>query len=714
MNAALSGGADVVYLGYTQFSARASAANFDADSLRGAVELCHEYGVRVYVAVNTLIAPEEMDQAVTLLNSLRELGVDAVIIQDLGLLYRARSELPGLILHASTQTSLHNAAGAGWAARSGINRVIAARECKPDTLREMSRILETEAFVHGALCVSVSGQCLFSSMVGCRSGNRGQCAQPCRLPYTWTNLQKPNELKEYTGHKTSGALLSPYDQAQIDNLPALIAAGVCALKIEGRMKKPSYVYHVTKAYRRALDELAAGVSYRADGGTWRTLRRVFDRGGFSRGHTGGDEDAAIIYEAVTDHDVYAQLGEDLTVEAAADPPPIPVDMGLFAYPGAKARLTVTDGAHTVVVESEHALDRAQTPLSKDRAAAQLRKTGGTRYAARSVTADISDAHLPFSMINRLRADGLARLREARLESARPSKPAIQLFVKNNDYPSPTAPQLIARSANAADTALLNAGVDVYEWMPHDLRTDALNAGLADMPESASAERVRFVMPEFISDMGLGIVAEWLLRHSERFGGVTISNPGQLFVKYDLPLHADSTIHTFNPHASRLLFDEGCETVTLSPELTNAQIRQFPKLGGRFVVNAYGRERLMLLSHCPARAELGLKSHREACALCESGRGADGTTLTDRTGAEFPFVRLRTPDECRLRLLNCVPTDLSRAGCFGLGTSVRLTFWDEPPKRRMDIARRYADAMAGKPLLDSMDYRYTTGHARRGV
>ncbi|MDR1261982.1 MAG: U32 family peptidase, partial [Oscillospiraceae bacterium] len=484
LNAALSGGADAVYLGYTQFSARASASNFDEDSLRSAVELCHEYGARVYVAVNTLIAPEEMDQAVALLKSLHELDVDAVIIQDLGLLYRARAELPGLILHASTQASLHNAAGAGWAVRSGVDRVIAARECKPDTLREMSQILETEAFVHGALCVSVSGQCLFSSMVGCRSGNRGQCAQPCRLPYTWT---PPYGHK---GRKARGALLSPYDQAQLDDLPTLIAAGVCALKIEGRMKKPSYVYHVTKAYRRALDELAAGISYRADDETWRTLRRVFDRGGFSRGHTGGDEDAAIIYEAITDHDVYAQLGEDLIGETAATPPPIPVDMNLFACPDVKARLTVTDGAHTVIVESEHALERARAPLPTDRAAAQLRKTGGTHYAARSVTADVSDAHLPLSMINRLRADGLARLHEARLESAKPSKPTIQLFVKNSDYPSPIATQLIARSANAADAALLNVGVDVYEWMPHDLRADALNAGLADLPESAPAERVR--------------------------------------------------------------------------------------------------------------------------------------------------------------------------------------------------------------------------------
>jgi putative protease len=718
LNAALAGGADAVYLGCPRFSARAAAANFGADALAEAIDTCHERGVRVYIAVNTLIAPEEMEQAVQLLRELYKIGADAAILQDLGLLRRARAELPGFALHASTQMTLHNAAGAKWAARSGISRVIAARECRVDTLREMSEVIETEAFAHGAMCVSVSGQCLFSSAVGCRSGNRGQCAQPCRLPYTWT---------DHGGRKRSGALISPYDQAQLDNLAALADAGISALKVEGRMKKPEYVYHVTKAYRRALDELAANGRYRADSGTWRTLRRVFDRGGFSVGHAGGGEDASIIYAAVADHEPYARLGPDLVEEAAdAKPPAIPVDMRLNARPGEAARLEITDGGHTITVESDRKLESALVPLTDERAAAQLRRTGGTCYAARSVVMETRGAHLPLSMLNQLRAEGLRKLRAARLESSRPVKsddPARELFAKNNALPSPISPRLIARSQDAgAAPGLLDAGADVFEWAPHDLRVDALDDGLARLPK-----RSRFVMPEFISDAGLDIVSEWLRLHAERFDGVVVSNPGQLFVKWELPIHADAPIHVFNLDAARLLFDSNCQTVTLSPELTFAQIRrlstaespiayprQIPEMGGRLVLNAYGRERLMLLSHCPARVALGLRSRRGECAMCDAGSGADGTSLTDRVGAVFPLVRLRSPDECRLRLLNNAPTDQSRAGCFGLGVSLRVTFWDEPPELRAGIVRRFADGMSGKPLPVDIGYVYTTGHARRGV
>ncbi|GHU76532.1 hypothetical protein AGMMS49992_22370 [Clostridia bacterium] len=709
--AALAGGADAVYLGYSQFSARASAANFDTDELREAVELCRERGKRVYVAVNTLIAPDEMDKAVHLLHELARLGADAVILQDLGLLSRARAECSSLTLHASTQMTIHNRAGAVWAKRSGISRIIAARECGLDNYRAMAEVMEVEAFVHGALCVSVSGQCLFSSMIGCRSGNRGQCAQPCRLPYSWMDQR---------GVRIDGALLSPYDQAQLDNLEELLNAGICAFKIEGRMKKPAYVYHVTKAYRQALDRLASGDHPKADAETWDVLRKVFDRGGFSRGHVGGDEDAALICSQTTDHDcVYSRLDKALDDEAAnATLPRVHISMRLTARSGMKAALYVTDGVRTVAVESLVLLERlTSAPLSNKRIEEQLRKTGDTAYVVDSVTTYVSDAHLPLSLLNRLRTDALDKLRLERLKRTASHDGGVAVSIlPMDDLPEAVETSLIVRAREAADaSSLLAAGADVFEWMPHDLRSDTLDrAALSLSSDKLPSDKVRFVMPEFISDDALEAAADWVRSHAHRFGGVVVSNPGQLVVDWGLPIHADAAIHTFNPDAAKLLFDNGCQSVTLSTELTNAQMHKFPRLGGRFVVNAYGRERLMLLSHCPARLARGYTAGHSACELCDHGAGADGTSLTDRTGAAFPLVRLRTEAECRLRILNCVPTDMTSAGCFALGTSLRLTFWDEPTDRRVKIAQRFRGILAGNSHPVKPDYAYTTGHARRNV
>ena len=285
LRAAVCAGADAVYLGTHSFGARASAANFDGEELARAVEYAHFHHVRIYVTVNTLIKERELPAVMQTLETIAMAQADAVIAQDLGVAALVKEYFPALELHASTQMALHNATGMRWAQAQGIERVVLARECSLADIQKAAETgMEVEVFVHGALCAGVSGQCLLSSLSGGRSGNRGRCAQPCRQ-----NLS--------LGER-GGALLSMKDLCLRDHLPELLAAGVGALKIEGRLKRPEYVAIVTESYRRALDEMAQGRFRPGDALEKERLMQIFHRGGFTCGHAVGAEDADL---CATDH-----------------------------------------------------------------------------------------------------------------------------------------------------------------------------------------------------------------------------------------------------------------------------------------------------------------------------------------------------------------------------------------------------------------------------
>ena len=280
--AALCNGADALYLGASAFGARASAG-FDREALREIIDLCHVYGRRVHVTVNTLVKERELEDVGETLRMLRDLRADAVLVQDLGVLDMIREEFPGLCVHASTQMAIHNAEGARLLQRLGVRRAVLARECTLDAIRAVAATgIETEVFVHGAQCVCVSGQCRYSGLIGGRSGNRGRCAQPCRLPYDWQGQ--------------TAAWLSPRDNCLRDHLEELAEAGVSSFKIEGRLKRPEYVAVVTRQYRRALDDLAAGRFRPADAAEREALGQVFSRG-FYPGYAFDARDAAVINPA---------------------------------------------------------------------------------------------------------------------------------------------------------------------------------------------------------------------------------------------------------------------------------------------------------------------------------------------------------------------------------------------------------------------------------
>jgi putative protease len=274
--AAVENGADAVYLGGTLFSARASAGNFNNEEIERAVYFAHVRGVKIYVTVNILLDQQELLQAVRFLHFLQGCGVDAVIVQDLGLAGLAQKVIPELPVHASTQMTIHNLPAARLLKENGIDRVVLARELPLTEIREIVRQsgLEVEVFVHGALCVCYSGQCLMSSLIGGRSGNRGRCAQPCRLKYTLVdNTGRPLADPQQTGEY----LLSPRDLNMSAHLPDLAGAGITALKIEGRMKRPEYVATVVRIYRRLLDRAVSGGDFSVEPEEARQLAQIFNR-----------------------------------------------------------------------------------------------------------------------------------------------------------------------------------------------------------------------------------------------------------------------------------------------------------------------------------------------------------------------------------------------------------------------------------------------------
>jgi len=290
MVAAIYNGADAVYLGGKVFNARYYASNFDNEELVKATRFVHRHNKKIYLTVNTILSEHELEQATYYLNFLYEIGVDAVIIQDLGLLKMLRDLMPKFEIHASTQMTIHNAAGVNFLEQHGVARVVLAREVSLENIRliKQKTNLELETFIHGALCICYSGQCLMSSMVGARSGNRGKCAQPCRMKYHLIDIEGRNISANNVGEH----LLSPKDLKSIDFLPQIIEAGVTSLKIEGRMKRPEYVATVTRIYRAAIDRyLTSDKPYQISESEQKELAQIFNRdftSGYYFKHQGSD------------------------------------------------------------------------------------------------------------------------------------------------------------------------------------------------------------------------------------------------------------------------------------------------------------------------------------------------------------------------------------------------------------------------------------------
>lgn len=397
--AAVRSGADAIYIGAKTFSARAGAHNFDEEEMRECVRYCHERGVKVHLALNTLIFDDEMETALALARSAAKADIDALIIQDIGLVSLIKKAIPELPLHASTQMTVHTPYGAKALYEIGFERVVVSREL---SLEEIKRIrescpeVELEAFVHGALCMCVSGQCYFSAMLGGRSANRGMCAQPCRLPMRF---------------KGNDHALSLKDNGSLHYLRELQKIGVASAKIEGRMKRPEYVAAATTAAKEARDM----GEIRPE--TQENLRSVFSRTGFTDGYLSGQRGEEMFGYRRKDDVVTAdsQLLKELRLSYKDEAQRVAVSFRLTVKAGEKMTLSADDGERVVTVESEKVAEIAKNlPLSRERAEQSLRKTGNTPYQITEIITDLDGkAAVSAAALNALRREALDRLSERR-------------------------------------------------------------------------------------------------------------------------------------------------------------------------------------------------------------------------------------------------------------------------------------------------------------
>ncbi len=667
LRAAVQNGANAVYLGASEFNARAGARNFTAVQLPEAVRYCHIRGVKVHLTLNTLAADRELARVADTIAAASRAGVDALIVQDLGVLDLCRRLAPNIPIHASTQMSIHSLAGVRRAARLGISRVVLARELDRESLSYICRSspIEIEVFVHGALCMCYSGQCYFSALVGRRSGNRGRCAQPCRLNYGY-------------GRQDTAHPLSLKDSCLVQHLGELRSMGVTSLKIEGRMKRPEYVAIATRIYRAALD----GTPPTA--GDLQRLQAVFSRQGFTDAYYLGRVGPEMLGTRQSDCEDRRLFAEARATYERGEHPLVPVRFYGVLAPGSAAMLAVEDDSGHICKTTGPVVQAARTaPLTQQLLEQQLGRTGGTPYRCAQVRAVIgSRANLAPGAINAMRRELLDRLTalRGRVPESEPGTyhPALH-------YAGPkTAPRLTVSVLSAAQlTPRVFAARPAVIYLPI---TELLRR----------PELVRQALPETRLAVSLPRVVwdnEWpqLLRQLDAAYdlGVTAAlcgNLGQLepALSRGFALRGDFGLNVFNSHTANTLRHEGLESLTVSFELTLPRIRDLSKAADTEMI-IYGRLPLMITQSCIIRNRTG---------SCTCG---GNVSLTDRTGTQFPVVP--DPGTCRSLILNSRKLYLldRAADLAGLGLwGVRLMFTTETPGQVDAVLRARASGEAMDP------------------
>ncbi|MBQ9941466.1 MAG: U32 family peptidase [Christensenellaceae bacterium] len=752
--AAFGAGADACYVG-GELSARAYAKNFTRDDLNEIFEYAHKRGKKVYVAVNTMLQEQELEGALSYLGFLNEAGADAVIAADLGLIAAAAECFPALPIHASTQMAVEDAFGARAAMDLGCTRVVPARESTFETLRSIADTgVEVEAFCHGALCSGVSGLCLMSSFIGGRSGNRGQCAQPCRMAYQL--------LGEKAYH------LSTADLCAIGQLEKLQAAGVCSLKIEGRMKRMEYVAVVVDAYRRALDALYGGKAFDEDAARFE-MKKIYNRGGFTDGYFAGNRDVTYIkrqnhlgveigtlekkdkgrlrgfvrteetlrkgdglefvgrashgglslayadkarggyYVALPE---YARVGDKVfrTTDAAqleqakaiAGRPLAEhtktVELDLLLAEGKAAVLQAACSGFTAQAQGE-VCPRAQKPLEQAQVEGWLSKTGGSGFTPGRV--NIALEGQPFvraSQINALRRLCLEQLAE-QLESERPARRAGAPY-KAPAEAAPAACHVSAWVSNLEQArAVLAAGADKVIYLPVQWNEETL------LPLEQEFGGLWLALPPYWSGADIALAEQWTVRLKSSIAGVVTANIGQVrwAAERGIPFMAGFWHNCANRMTALQLKKLGARRVCASAELDLKHLADLGGLAEDAVI--YGRIPLMNLRHCPLKKQ-------GRCGSCDSA------VLKDKAGYEFSLRRVGIAD-CLLQVKNSVTTafdDLAALSRCGIRGAV-LLFGDEPAALAGAVTEKCVSAMeSGKNIRwdGIIDEKINTGHFLRGL
>ena len=586
--AAVRAGADAVYVGGKSFGARAFAKNFDIDELSRAVVYAHLHGVKVYVAVNTLVLDKEMDELLEYVSALRRISPDALIVADLGVVKLMRTLAPEIELHASTQMFINNSLGADLAYEMGCKRVVLARELSIENIRKSveNTKAEVEIFLHGALCVSASGQCLMSSLVGGRSGNRGECAQPCRLPY---NSAYPLSLK---------------DLSLANHITELLDLGVASLKIEGRMKSSEYVYTVTSIYRRLLDE-----KRNATDEEMKILEKAFSRDGFTDGYFVGNP-----FSKMTGvRSETAKAETRLLAEHDFSPEKIKIKAFARFSLGKPSELSLFMGEKEVTAFGLAPEKALKAPLTESDLKARLSKMGNTFFTLSEEDVQIQldeEINLSPGAVNALRREAVSLLEGGGKSEFEPLKlPSIQ-----------------RKPTKKLNTCLFFDGKtlkDVVKQAPSELSGfDIIFEPL--MTENGFSEMTSGVyIPPIIHESEIDEIKEALKAAREK--GIKYSLVGNLS---HIPLSkeaglipiGDFRLNVTNSFSRAAYREFGVSELVLSPEISLPMARDIG--GGEIVL---GKIPLMLTERCFTKENFGCAS----CGKC---------SFSDRTGAKFPFMR----------------------------------------------------------------------------
>lgn len=596
--AGVRSGANAVYLGGKLFNARRNAGNFDNKELYDAVKYCHSHGVKIYLTLNIVISDDEFEQMYNEVKYALSIGVDAFIVQDIGAAKFIKEHFPQAKLHGSTQMSIMTVNGVKYAEEMGFSRVVLAREMTAEEIREIreNTDIELEMFVHGALCMCVSGQCYLSSMIGSRSGNRGLCAQPCRLPFT------------AKGNKSETAL-SLKDLSLIEDLELL--DGINSLKIEGRMKRPEYVSAVVTAMKNAIDgKYSAADKF--------TLRSIFSRSGFTDGYL-KNKLGKDMFGSRQKEDVLSAKNvlKDISHNYDNENPLIRMDMSFVCKAGKKCSLTVNALGREITVEGEIPQKAINKPMTAESLTQRLSKLGGTQFFAGQIDIVLDDGLiLPASKINELRRTAVEKITQ---------EPEHEVVCEPFDRINP-----IIKNSTPYLTASFKSAKQIPDKHPFKHVFIPLNSTIEDFIDN----RAGAVLPRGM--FGIEKEIETKLTKLKKAGvrKVLCPNIGGYRLAKDMgfEVFGDFGLNIFNSESANLI-----DNPILSFELTLEQANKINAKNTGIIV--YGKVPLMLTRNCPIKTSIG-------CYECNK-KGK----LTDRKGYEFPVICSDYP--C-VEMLNCVP------------------------------------------------------------
>lgn len=698
LRAAVAAGADAIYLGGTKFGARAYAQNLSEEDLVQAIKYVHIHGRKIYMTVNTLLKDRELNELYAYLLPYYKAGLDGVIVQDIGAVKFIGEYFPEMPVHASTQMTITNTLGADFLKRYGITRVVPARELSLKEIRDMKKQtgLEMECFVHGALCYCYSGQCLLSSMIGGRSGNRGQCAQPCRLPYQ-TEGKKPADL------------MSLKDLCTIDILPELIDAGIDSFKIEGRMKQPEYVYTVVKMYRKYADQYLklqkegkGKSSYHVSEADKRELLATYQRRGYCEGyyyqHNGKDMVSLKRPKNGRDGSAEEKPWQDIKVQEK-------INGILTLSVGNRAKLTVSCGDVTVECIGQEVQAAQKQPLDPARIEKQMRKTGNTEFTFDNLEILIEgNVFLPMQALNELRREGIEELTEQiqmqyrREEAGCGMKTATAGFDSDADGVTETAGKKeCCISASVQNKAQLDTAVNSkirYIYLEEDVefeREDGVQYFLA--------------MPYIFRENTIKRYEKMYTEIEKKYDGILIRNwESYAWLKrheYQKEIRSDYNLYIFNRKTKEELRRLGIARGTASVELND---RELARIGiEEQVFIAYGYQPVMISAGCIQKTS----------ASCDGKGGV--LSISDRYQKKFAVRRYCR--DCYNVMYNSAPLFLADKAeeVHALAPAeLRLDFTTESSGQVKEICHAYTLAFEKGCKTEPPMQDYTRGHFKRGV